>query len=254
MRGHRASRDETGPGTGGGAIGSLTRRIEQILPSLEYRRMVEVEDREAVYRLRYEGYRREGRIGDRAHRSLHDADDERPNTDSYGIFVRGMLVATIRLSILTPLYPHSPSGDVFGDVLLARVRAGKVIVDPTRLVISPRAMGQFPEMPWLTVRVPIMACIHFGADECLSTVQPQHKAFYERIFRVSRLGEPYYYAPLDMHLELLVNSARTMIDDLRERYPFLHSTYLQRRQLFGQATRVPGVVDDRRYAGTALAA
>lgn len=237
-----------------GAIGSLTRRIEQVLPALEYRRMVEVEDREAVYRLRYEGYRREGRVGDLASRSLHDADDERPNTDSYGIFVRGRLVACIRLSVLTPAYPQSPSADVFGDVLLERVRGGKVIIDPTRLVIDPRAMGQFPEMPWLTVRIPTMACIHFGADECLSTIQPHHKSFYERIFKVTRIGEPYYYAPLDMQLELMKTDAQDMIDDLNGRYPFLHSTYLERRQLFGRAERVPGIVSDARYRETSLAA
>ena len=99
-----------------------------------------------------------------------------------------------------------------------------------------------------------MACVHFGADWCLSTIQPQHKSFYERIFRVHRIGEPYYYAPLDMHLELTVADAHELFADMRARYPFLRSSYLERRQLFGRASRVPGIDGDDRYAATNLAA
>ena len=168
--------------------GALARRIAQIWGNVEYRRMVDPEDRAAAYRLRYEGYLREGKIEPHPSRMLSDAYDELPNTDTYGIYICGRLVSTLRMCVVTPECPKSPSVTAFGDALLDRVREGKIIIDPQRLVIDPRAVGQFPELPWLMVRLPTMACIHFGADEGLSSVQTRHKGFYERIFRTERIG------------------------------------------------------------------
>ena len=243
-----------GRGASGSAIGALVRRVEQIRDNVEYRRMVEPEDRAAVYRLRYEGYLREGKIAADASRMLRDEYDDLPNTDSYGIFVCGRLVSTVRLSILTPQCPHSPSVTAFGDDVLDRVKAGRVIVDPQRLVIEPRAVGQFPELPWLAVRIPTMAVIHYGADECLSSVQVHHKSFYERIFRTTRVGGPVHYAPLDMTIETHKADAHDLIHDLNTRYPFLCSDWLERRQLFGRADRIPGLIDPDRWQTYDLAA
>ena len=236
------------------AMGALTRRIAQIWDSVEYRRMVEPEDRHAAFRLRYRGYLRDGKIAPNDAGLLIDEYDDLPNTDTFGIFIGGRLVSTLRICVLTPKFMKSPSADAFGDALRDRLRAGKIIIDPQRLVIDPAAVGQFPELPWLVVRIPTMACIHFGADEGVNSVQVQHRSFYERIFKVTRLAGPVHYEPLDMHIEIYRTDARDMIDDLNARYPFLRSTYLERRALFGRAQRIPGVTSDRRWSGYALAA
>lgn len=203
--------------------------------------MVQAEDKEAAYRLRYDAYRRENRIPADASRLSIDFADVLPNTDTYGIFVAGKLCSSIRLSILTTECPKSPSVDVFGDKLLRRIKPSAVIIDPTRFVTDTQAADELPELPFLTLRVPAMACEHYRAVECLSTVRLNHRAFYRRLFRCKPVSEPVYYPPMNMEVQLMTSTPDDIRTGLFARYPFFNANYVERRQVFGPPERIPGV-------------
>ncbi len=73
----------------------------------------------------------------------------------------GELYSSIRISVLTSEWRMSPSAEMFGDVLHPRLDRGKVIIDPTRFVADPDKAKQFPELPYLTVRLGYVACESF---------------------------------------------------------------------------------------------
>lgn len=220
---------------------TLRDRIEKILPSTEFRRMVSAEDKEAAYRLRYDAYRRENRIPEDDARISIDFADVLPNTDTYGIFVGGKLCSSIRVSVLTTTCPKSPSVDVFQNDLRRRITDGVVIIDPTRFVTSMEAAEEMPELPFLTLRVPAMACEHYEADECLSTVRLNHRGFYKRVFRATPITEPIYYPPMNMQVQLMTSTPDDIREGLFARYPFFNANYVERRQIFGPPDRVPGI-------------
>lgn len=203
--------------------------------------MVSAEDKEAAYRLRYDAYRRENRIPEDVSRISIDFADVLPNTDTYGIFISGRLCSSIRISVLTTACPKSPSVDVFQDELRRRIRDSAVIIDPTRFVTNAEAAEELPELPFLTLRVPAMACEHYEADECLSTVRLNHRAFYRRVFRATAVTEPIYYPPMNMQVQLMTSTPDDIRASLFARYPFFNANYVERRQIFGPPNRLPGI-------------
>ena len=113
---------------------NLDDRIERLLQRVDYRRADTAEERAAIYRLRYNAYLREGAIAPNFSEQFSDAVDERDNVWIFGVYIDGRLASSIRLSITIPGSNHIPALDVFSDVLLGGVLAGKRTVDPTRFV------------------------------------------------------------------------------------------------------------------------
>lgn len=219
---------------------SLRERIDLIMPSVEYRQMVDHEDREAVYRLRDTGYRRFRALPADWKGYLPDHYDEVGNSQTFGIFVGGRLSASMRLSVISPERPVGPAMEIFKDEIMERVDQGRVLVDPNRFVTDTSAAAQFPELPYLAMRLPVMACLHFGADECLSMVRPEHMPFYKRVFSAESVAGPILHPTLNMNAMLMVSQVDDLHDDLDRRFPFWRSNYLERRQLFGQPHVVLG--------------
>ena len=50
---------------------------------------------------------------------------------------------------------------------------------------------------------------------------------------------------LNMTIQLLSTTVQVIRDDVARRYPFFRSTYLERRGLFGPASLMPGIEQDR---------
>ncbi len=213
---------------------SLQERIDLIMPSVEYRRMCDHEDRAAVFRLRCEGYKRNTDLPSDWRGDMPDDYDELPNSQSFGIFIAGRLAASMRLSLITPDVQSAPAMQFFPDEISARAQAGKTIIDPSRFVTDISASAQFPELPYIAMRLPVMACLHFDADECLSMVRQEHVAFYKRIFSADPIAGPVYHHTLNMNVLLMISQVDDIHDDLDTRFPFWRSHYLERRQLFGK--------------------
>jgi hypothetical protein len=212
---------------------SFVERIQAFLDRVEYKRVETDEDREAIFRLRYDAYLREGAIQPSFGRRLSDRYDDLDNAWIFGVRVDGRLCSSIRIHVGNREFPDMVASDIFGDFVRPELAAGKVIVDPTRFVVDPAVAGGLPELPYVTVRLGHMAAEYFDADIVLATVRQEHRAFYKRVFGHVSVCEPREYPLLIKPLGLMmldVNASRPIINS---RYPFFISSPDERAQVFG---------------------
>src|SRR5262245_39262836 len=92
---------------------SLADRVQQLLERVEYRTATTDEDREAIFRLRYEAYLREGAIQPNFGRRYSDAHDDDDNAWIVGAYVDGVLASSFRVHVATRDYPDMPANQVF---------------------------------------------------------------------------------------------------------------------------------------------
>lgn len=204
----------------------------ELLDQVDYRLAETMADKEAIYRLRYRAYLDEGAISPNREEMVTDKFDDAPNTWIFGIHVGGSLASSIRISVATPDYPTTPSVEVFSDILGPEVARGKVIVDPTRFVADPDRTQRMPELPYVTVRLGYVACVHFNADIGLATVRAEHRAFYRRVFLQEPLCEPRLFPGLLKPVGLMAADYRVIRERVFGRFPFMRSSAFERRMLF----------------------
>ena len=218
---------------------SLTERARTLVDAIDYRPVVTDEDREAVYRLRYEGYLWEKAILPNFGHRLSDKFDDLDNTWIFGVFVEGVLASSIRITVASAAHPVSPALETFPDVLSGAVAGDKVLVDPTRFVVDRDMSRRYPDLRYATTRIAVMAAEYFGADLLLASVRTEHQPFYHRTFGHEVLCEARPYATLIKPLSLMASDFPRNLDTMMARYPFFRSTYFERRMLFepGAATR-----------------
>jgi hypothetical protein len=223
----------------GDTVSRFAGTLIDLLDRVEYRR-VSVEDQfDPVYRLRYEAYRREEFVPINSQQIVRDEFDDLPNAYCYGVYIDGELVSSVRFHHLTADYRTSPSYSVFGDLLDPLLDAGHTMLDPGRFTTDHEASLAYPALPFLTLRIPTIAVLHFDVRYVLSTVRPEHAAFYRRVYRSQLLGEERYYHGLSFPMVLLACDIPFMYQDTLRRYPFFRSTAEERRRLFGPVGRVP---------------
>jgi hypothetical protein len=212
-----------------------------LLDRVEYRRVLD-DDRDPVYHLRYQAYRREEFVAPNEQEIVRDEFEDLPNAYCYGVYIDGYLASSVRFHYLTPEYRESPSHSVFTDVLDPLLDQGMTILDPGRFTTDYEASLAYPALPFLTLRIPTMAIWYFRVKYCLNSVRPEHSAFYRRVFQSEQLAGPRYYHGLTFPMvlyacDLLSNEAR-----LFARYPFFRSTEAEREALFGPHPRAVPVV------------
>ena len=218
----------------------LNERIADILPALEYRRMDEFEDREAVMRMRHEGYAQSFSVP-KGWTGFTDRYDQCANTHTFGIFAGDKLASTIRLGIVTPQARDSHAVDLYPDLLGSMLDRDAVLIDISRLVVDTQCAVQIPELPYVTFRAAAIACRHYSPFGLVSVIRVKHIPFYKRLFNGEVIGEPIYYEALDCELNLVLFTLEKILDDLCQRLPSLDSEYLERRQLFGPPELIPGI-------------
>jgi hypothetical protein len=211
---------------------TFTGTLIDILDRVQYRRVRANELSDPVYRLRYEAYRREEYIPFNSLGTLVDEFDEQPNALSYGVYIDGALVSSLRIHYLTPECRMSPSYSVFTDVLNPLLDAGATCVDPTRFTSDFEATLAYPALPFLTLRLAVMATRHFGATFGLHSVRPEHGPFYKRVLSSYRISGPRYYHGLTFPMELWGTRAQEVYAKTLRRYPFFASTDEERNGLF----------------------
>jgi hypothetical protein len=221
-----------------GSTPSFNDRASQLLERLDYRRADAVADREAIFRLRYEAYLREGAIAPAFGKRLSDDYDDMPNAWIYGIYVDGRLASSIRLHVASERSHALPGNRVFADVLQPELAAGRTVIDPTRFVADYTLARRYPELPYLTVRLGWLAGEFFGADLILATVRAEHQAFYKRVFGHRPVCDPRPYPSLQKPISLMTLDYPAMKDRVHQRYSFLRSTFFERRMLFERAAAV----------------
>ncbi|MCO5130682.1 MAG: hypothetical protein M9932_08945 [Xanthobacteraceae bacterium] len=203
----------------------------ELLDRVDYQLAETEAEKDAIYRLRYRAYLREGAIAPNPDHKISDRFDDLPNSWIFGVHLDGELVSSLRISVASPANPATPSLDVFPDLLKPELAQGKVVVDPTRFVADPARAGRFPELPYMTLRLAYVACQYFNADIGLASVRAEHQAFYRRIF-LRTLAPPRDYPGLIKPISLMAIDFPAERDKIFARFPHLRSSYFERRMLF----------------------
>lgn len=238
----------------------FSERLGDFADTVQYRRIESEADLEAVFRLRYEAYVREGTIPISFEKRFSDKYDELPNVWIFGAYIRDQLASSIRVHVATPEHPLSPSVDVFPDVLGAHIERGHTIVDPTRFVAHPVIARNYPELPYVTVRLGFLASEYFGADLGLASVRVEHQAFYKRVFLMNPLCEPRRFPNLAPLFSLMGINYPSVKERIIQRYPFMQSTLAELERLYRRSDRdrigapvIPLPLEHRRPAETYVA-
>jgi len=216
---------------------AFSERLNDFADTVRYRRIETDADREDVFRLRYEAYVREGTIPISFTKRFTDRFDELPNVSIFGAYIDGELVSSIRVHVAGPDQPMSPSVDVFPDVLGPEIEKGHTIVDPTRFVSHPTLARNYPELPYITVRLGFLASEYFQADLGLASVRVEHQAFYKRLFLMNPLCEPRRFPNLAPLFSLMGVNYPSVRDRIIQRYPFMKSTPAELEELYGSSGR-----------------
>jgi hypothetical protein len=214
------------------APSSVFGRGADLLEHVDYRLAETTEDQEEIYNLRYRAYLREGAIHESPLQRNTDQYDGLPNSWTFGVYFRGELCSSVRISVLTSEWRLSCSTEIFGEILHPRLDRGEIIIDPSRFVADPDKAKRFPELPYLTLRVAYMACEYFNADIGLAIVRAEHQAFYRRVFLHETIAAPRMLPGLLKPVGLMAADFPALKEKVFERYPMMRSTAFERRMLF----------------------
>lgn len=211
-------------------------RLSDYLQTVDYRTAHSRSEKEAIYRFRYEAYRREGAIPELVAPRFHDEYDDMDNCWIFGLYGDDRLISSIRLHVINKKHRRGPALDVFPDIVGPMVDRGMTLIDPTRFVTDTTASRDFADLAYLTLRLPCMASEFFEADACLATVREEHRAFYKRVFRSNQLCDARPYPKLLAPICLMSADVRGQREYMTARHPVFLSSLTERRMLF---TRMP---------------
>jgi hypothetical protein len=215
---------------------ALADRVMGLLEHVDYRRADTPEEKDAIYRLRYSAYLREGAIPPNASERFSDALDSADNAWLFGLYIEGELASSIRLHVASRQSPGLPALNVFSDLLSPEIAAGRTIIDPTRFVADRGASRRYPELCYVTTRLAWLASEYFSTHLLLATVRAEHQAFYRRVFGHRVICEPRHYPSLTKPISLMALDYSMARERVVQRHPFFRSTVFERRMLFARAS------------------
>lgn len=224
---------------------SFASRVADFISSVDYRVAVTDDERDAIYRLRYDAYLREGAIAANRQRLFRDRFDDLPNVWIFGLYLGNRLASSLRIHIASNLHRQSPAMEIFPDILTPRLNAGQTVSDPTRFVADADLAREYPFLPYATVRLAGLACDYFGIDLGLATVRAEHQPFYKRLFALDVLSEPRAYPGLKKPIIMMGADCRKVRDRVLAKYPFLTAPAVELEELFGARsadTQLPATV------------
>jgi len=211
---------------------NFSESVARLLDRIDYRLADRREEREAIFRLRYQAYLREGGILPNPSGAFSDSYDQESNAYLFGVYLDDELAGSVRIHLLTKDHAASPSYEAFSDILRPELDAGKTVIDTTRFVTDESFSRQHRGLPYAVLRVSWLAGGYFGADYCLAAVRVEHRAFYRRNFQHRLLCEARVYPGLARPLSLMSVHYPSVADRVHRRLPFFRSTAFERRMLF----------------------
>jgi len=213
---------------------SFSERVTLLLARSDCRLVTVDEQRRAIIRLRYEAGLRDQAIYGRRLPILSDRYDETGEVYLFGLYIDDELASSIRLHIGSNEHRDFPSLNAFADVLRPKLDLGTVIIDSTRFVADQYLSQLNRDLPYITLRICMMAAEHFNADYVITAATAQHQEFYRRAFNYQPVSQPRPDACLGATARMMMLHYRTAADELHRRYPVLCSTRTERRKLFEQ--------------------
>jgi hypothetical protein len=223
-------------------------RVSRLLERIEYRIAKSSAEREAVFRLRYEAYRRNELLEPRADGQLYDERyDNAPNALLTMTFLDGELAGTTRVNLGVGENAVLPSLRVYRDVIEPQLRAGRVLIETTRLAAQLDMSSSHAELAYLIMRPGYMAAEHFDADYAVASPRAEHMAFYRRVLCFVPWCEPRAYPGLTAKFACMGANFHENKKRIEARYPFYHSTVAEREALFGPTPPRRPIVRRREY-------
>ncbi|MEO8667802.1 MAG: hypothetical protein ABI399_04745 [Bauldia sp.] len=211
---------------------SFGERVSSLLDRVDYRLALTDADRDDIFRLRYEAYLREGVVAPSFAQRTSDRFDDLDNSWTFGVYIDDVLASSIRLTVANSDVPELPAMGVFSDILTPQLEAGRTIVDPTRFVADRKMRSRFPKLPYVTIRIALMAAEFFRSDMLLATVRTEHQAFYNRVLGHHLMAEARPYPGLSKPISMMGLDYLAARRSVEQRHPFFHSTHFERRALF----------------------
>ncbi len=211
---------------------SFNTRAEELLARIDYRRATTDAQREAIFRLRHDGYVRDGGIEPLESGLFSDPWDNVPNVDLVGVYLDDELVGSVRVHLSGPGNPIPASGP-FGDVIDPVIERHGRLVDATRFVIDSRRAGFAAAMPFLTLRAVAMAAEYYEAWGLVATVREEHAVVYRRVTGHRALTPPRAYPLLRKPIMCMIAETANLDRAPYSRHPFLRSTSEERERVFG---------------------
>ena len=216
--------------------------LVDILDRVEYRRVNPDDLNDPIYRLRYDAYRREDFYPFNSLGLLRDDFDDFgnfPNSWNFGVYIDGALASSLRIHHLTPEIRKSPANSLFPDILQPLLDAGATFIDPTRFTVDFEASLAYPALPFLTLRLAVMATRHFNATYGLHCVRPEHGPLYKRVLSSGLMAPARKWHDVGFPMELWGTRAQEVYERTLRRYPFFHSSEEERQQLFAPPFATP---------------
>jgi hypothetical protein len=211
-------------------------RVFRLLKRVEYRIAESSAEREAVFRLRYDAYRRNALLEPRADGQLYDERyDDAPNALITMTFLDGQLAGTTRVNVGAGENAVLPSLRVYQDVIEPQLRAGRVLIETTRLAAQLDISNAYAELAYLIMRPGYMAAEHFDVDYAVASPRAEHMAFYRRVLCFVPWCEPRPYPGLTANFGCMGANFHENKKRIEARYPFYRSTAAEREALFGPA-------------------
>jgi hypothetical protein len=214
-----------------GHLSHFSSCLLNLLDRVEYRRIVNSEDMEAVGRLRAESYARGNVLSCDIGESLVEEVDFDSHAHVVGVYIDDELVSTLRVHHLTPDHRKGSSIKLFGDVLNPMLDKGMTFIDPSRFAAKFSVAEEYPGLPYVTLRIATMASEYFDVNHCLASVKVMHSAFYRRVFGFFEMAPvrqvPDYSFPLVLCAEDPSNR-----QDVARRFPVFKSHPYEQRLLF----------------------
>jgi hypothetical protein len=216
------------------ATSRFSERLLRFLERIEHRVARSADERETVYRLRYQAYRRNGLMNERADGRLHDPKyDDAPNAWVTMTLIDGELAGTTRINVAEGDYSGLPAAHVYPDVMPARLVDRPVVVEFTRLAARLELSSAYPELAYMIMRPAYLAADHFDADLAVASPRAEHLAFYQRMFNGVTWCEPRPYPGLTAKFACMGAYFRANRERIEARYPFYRSSASEREALFG---------------------
>lgn len=207
-------------------------RLMEVLDHVEYRRIETSEDMEEIARIRYKAYKMADILPLTGNALIDDVDFD-PHSYVLGVYYDEQLISTVRMHHVTPDHRVSSSRDIFSEAIDAFLDAGMSLIDPVRFAADPAVMREMPAIPYLTLRIAIMAAAFFDADRVLQLVSPQHAAFYKRVFYAQTIVPPQKNCgKYNIELTLMATNTKEVGRKLLTRFPFFVSQPCERRLMF----------------------
>ncbi len=217
--------------------GSFATKVAELLERTEYRRCESGEDIEAIQRLRYKAYRLHGFIDESGEQTVTDDLDETPNCYRFGVFIDGELASTVRIHHITKAQPYGPVMKTFADAVRPRLMRGESFINPTLFAGEPDYKAPLKALPYLTLRLGLIASVYFDATACIGVVREEHTAFYRRVFGAVQVGEPRAYPPFNVPVMLYDANCLANRERILRRFPFFKSTPVEQRMLFAKPAK-----------------